>query len=192
MPVEWRRVTGAVGVVVVDVVDVEGTLAAGRVGSSSGVELVDLRLRPREGYLLVVALFAGEVVEGVGGVRKGAAAIGCWCWVGMVASMTWGVWKRGDWLLIGMARSMGLMAGLMEGFCGEQSKGWHVKRFSGSGESSVLSQAVHLSVAGKPKELAESAGESGDRGEAAESDVKSVPKSSAGSKIEMGEKSEYV
>lgn len=72
VPVEWRRAAGVVGVVV------EGILAAGRVGSSSGVELEDLRLRPREGYRLLVALFAHEVVEGVGGVGRDAA-IGCCC-----------------------------------------------------------------------------------------------------------------
>lgn len=107
--------------------------------------------------------------------------------------MTWGDWKKGAWALIaaGRARSMGLMTGLREGFDGgHELKGGHPKRFSGSGESSAESQAVHASVVGKPKELAERAGESGDKGEA-ESDVKSAPKSSV-SKMDTGEKSEYV
>jgi hypothetical protein len=85
---------------------------------------------------------------------------------------------------------MGLMAGL-KGFDGHEMTLGHPKRFSGSGESSVASQDVQASVAGKPNELAESAGEHGDRGEAAESDVKSVAKSSL-SKMDTGEKSEYV
>ncbi len=86
------------------------------------------------------------------------------------------------------------MAGLRQGFeadGGHEAKGWQAKRFSGSGESSAVSQAVQASVVGKPNELAESAGESGDRGEAAESEVKSVPKSSV-SKMDTGENSGYV
>ena len=107
-------------------------------------------------------------------------------------------WKRGDWLsllllsLVGMESSSGLIAGL-RGFCehwviASKVEG-QANRFSGSGESSVLSHEFQLSVVAKPNELADRAGDSGDRGEAAESEVKSVPKSSGCSKTEIGEKS---
>lgn len=86
---------------------------------------------------------------------------------------------------------MGLIAGLKGFDDGHEVTLGHAKRFSGSGESSAVSQDVQVSVVGKPNELVDSAGEHGDRGEAAESDVKSVAKSSL-SKIDTGEKSEYV
>lgn len=79
------------------------------------------------------------------------------------------------------ARSLGLMTGLISGWLGGQAK-----RFSGSGDISE-SQEVQLSVAGKPNELAERAGESGDDGEA-ELDVKSAAAKSSVSK-RTGEKS---
>jgi len=89
----------------------------------------------------------------------------------------------------GTERSKGLIAGLSGTIDGGHALiVSHPKRFSGSGESSALSQAAHESVVGYPNELAESAGDSGDKGEA-ESDVKSAPKSSV-SKTETGEKSE--
>jgi hypothetical protein len=162
-------------------------------GSSSEGPLTDLRLGARDGYRLVVVSVVGAVVVDV--VGKAAVVVGsgwCCCWLGMVASMTWGDWKKGAWACIGAgrARSRGLMTGLRDGFDGgHELKGGHPKRLSGSGESSE-SQAVHASVVGKPKELADRAGESGDSGDA-ESDVKSTPKSSV-SKMDSGEKSEYV
>ncbi len=83
------------------------------------------------------------------------------------------------------------MAGLMDGFDVGQAAGNDVgapNKLSGSGDSSAASHIVQASVAGKPKELAERAGESGDSGDAAESEVKSVPKSSVSKRT--GEKSE--
>jgi hypothetical protein len=159
--------------------DVAADLGA---GSESHGLLADLRLRPRDGYrlVLVVVLVMGGVVDGVGGVGR-AVVVGC-CWLGMVANMIWGDWKKG-----GTVRSKGLMAGLEVGFDGEhEANVWHSKSFSGSGESATESQAVHASVVGKPNELAERAGESGDEGEAAEPDEKSAPKSSV-SKKDIGE-----
>jgi hypothetical protein len=154
-------------------------------GSESHGSLVDLRFSPRDGYRLVATMAVGDVVDGVGGVGR-AVVVSC-CRPGTVAIMTWGDWKKG-----GTVRSKGLMTGLEVEFDGEhEANAWHSKSFSGSGESSAKSQAVHASVAGKPNELAERAGERGDKGETAESDAKSVPKSSV-SKKDMGEKSGYV
>ena len=135
--------------------------------------------------MAVTVLAEGGVVDCVGDVTR-VVVVSC-CWPGAVANMTWGDWKEGE-----TVRSKGLITGLELAFGGEhEANVGRSKSFSGSGENSSESQAVHASVAGKLNELlAERAGESGDNGEAAESDAKSVPKSSVSKKV-AGGKSAY-